>query len=129
MHLRKTQQLARAAFTLMELLIVVAIIVVLAGVGGAILLPRLEETKVKAAKVQAKNIASACEQYAVDNGDYPQSVDALVQPDAEGNAPRMEQGAILDPWGQRYQIGAPRTQGGKPTVFTQHGGKTISSSD
>src|ERR1700730_5107515 len=70
----------RMAFTLMEMLVVVAIIVVLAGVGGAYLIGQLNEAKVNTAKIKAQNISNAVDQFYVDNGQYPtQLTDLLVQ--------------------------------------------------
>ena len=56
MKMRSPSQRAarRVAFTLMEMLVVVAIIVVLAGIGGAYLMGQLERVKVNSATAQAK---------------------------------------------------------------------------
>jgi general secretion pathway protein G len=94
----------RAAFTLMEMLVVVAIIVVLAGVGGAFLLGRLEESKVSAARMQAEVIGKAVREYNLNNGVYPPDLNTLLGKDAEGKGPYLETpDALLDPWGRPYQ--------------------------
>jgi general secretion pathway protein G len=94
----------RAAFTLMEMLVVVAIIVVLAGVGGAYLLGRLEESKISAARMQAEVIGKAVREYNINNGVYPPDLQTLLQKDAEGKGPYIETpDALLDPWGRAYQ--------------------------
>ena len=97
--------LRRAAFTLMEMLVVVAIIVVLAGVGGAYLMGRLDEAKVSAAQAQAKVISGQVKAYQVEhNGMFPQTLEALLQKDADGKGPYFETlDAIKDPWGQQYR--------------------------
>ncbi len=94
----------RAAFTLMEMLVVVAIIVVLAGIGGAYLMAHLEGAKVSAAKIQAKMIASQIKNYAMEhNGVFPQSLEVMMTRDGEGKGPYFEtKDAILDPWGRQY---------------------------
>jgi general secretion pathway protein G len=71
----------RAAFTLMEMLVVVAIIVVLAGVGGAYLIGQLNESKVNTAQIKARNISNAIEMFYVDNSMYPQTLDQLLVQD------------------------------------------------
>jgi len=125
MLVRKSQHLARAAFTLTEMLIVVAIIVVLAGIGGAILIPQLDKAKEQAARVQAKAVAAECEKWYADYDDYPQSVDLLVQGDEKnGNRPRMEPNAIRDPWGNPYVISVDQNTN-KVIVYSEHKGKTF----
>ena len=51
----------------MEMLVVVAIIVVLAGVGGTYLIGQLNESKVSAAERKAKTVGQALEMYNVDH--------------------------------------------------------------
>ena len=107
MKVRKTRQVARAAFTLMEMLIVVAIIVVLAGLSATFLLPALERAKEDAAKTKAVSIASNVERYYLNHGEFPSDLSVLTQPDAElNNAPYMQPDGIIDPWNQRYQLDA-----------------------
>jgi general secretion pathway protein G len=96
--------LRRTAFTLMEMLVVVAIIVVLAGVGGSYLLGRLEESKISAAQMQAKVVGEAVRVYSLNNGGPPGDLTVLLQKDAEGRGPYLERtDAILDPWGRQFQ--------------------------
>jgi general secretion pathway protein G len=95
----------RAAFTLMEMLVVVAIIVVLAGVGGAYLIGQLNESKVNTAKIKAQNISNAIDQFYIDNGQYPtQLTDLLVQNPETKKGPYLKnQDDILSPInGQMY---------------------------
>jgi general secretion pathway protein G len=94
----------RVAFTLMEMLVVVAIIVVLAGVGGAFLMGQLEGAKVSSARAQAKVIGEAAKRYAVEhNGVYPQTLDQMMARDSDGKGPYFETwDALNDPWGRRY---------------------------
>jgi general secretion pathway protein G len=97
--------LRRAAFTLMEMLVVVAIIVVLAGVGGAYLIGQLNESKISAAKAQARVIGQQIEVYTVDhNGNLPPSLDVLLQKDQDGKGPYLKTvDALKDPYGNVYQ--------------------------
>jgi prepilin-type N-terminal cleavage/methylation domain-containing protein len=97
--------LRRAAFTLMEMLVVVAIIVVLAGVGGAYLIGQLNESKISAAKAQARVISQQIEVYTVDhNGNLPPSLDVLLQRDQDGKGPYLKTPeALKDPYGNPYQ--------------------------
>src|ERR1700704_6258140 len=94
----------RAAFTLMEMLVVVAIIVVLAGVGGTYLIGQLNESKVSTAKIKARNVSQACEMYLVDHSSYPQSLDVLIVKDQDGKGPYLKGvDDLKDPWGNPFQ--------------------------
>jgi general secretion pathway protein G len=108
MLLRDTQskrRLAmRAAFTLMELLVVMAIIVIIAGFGGYYVLGRLDDAKITQAIMRAKSIAQALETYKLVEGEYPPNLEALLQP-PNGRAPLLKnREEMFDPWGQQYQI-------------------------
>jgi prepilin-type N-terminal cleavage/methylation domain-containing protein len=61
------------AFTLIELLIVVAIIAILAGIAIPNLLEAQIRSKVSRAKADMRTIATGLEAYHVDNGTYPPS--------------------------------------------------------
>lgn len=97
-------------FTLVEMMLVVAII----GILAALVIPRIagksEEAKETAAMADIKGgIKSAIDQYEVDNGRYPGSLqDLLVQPrNANGwHGPYLDQ-LPTDPWGDAYQYQFP----------------------
>jgi general secretion pathway protein G len=94
----------RLAFTLMEMLVVVAIIVVLAGVGGTYLIGQLNESKVSTAKIKARNVSQACEMYLVDHSQYPGSLELLLQKDQDGKGPYLKGvDDLKDPWGNPFQ--------------------------
>ncbi|HZT80373.1 MAG TPA: type II secretion system protein GspG [Gemmataceae bacterium] len=108
----------RAAFTLMEVLVVMAILVILASVGGVAVFKYLEVSKEKAAKLQIKTIENAVEAYYTDTGDYPQSLQALLQPDENGRT-YLEQKDLTDPWGKPYQYNPQNlSNSGKPIIST-----------
>jgi type II secretory pathway pseudopilin PulG len=103
----------------MEILIVVAIIVVLAGAGTMYLLPRLGEAKDSIAYTKAKQISQAVEIYQKDNGPPP-SLEALTQRQPNGGKALLEIDVILDPWGKVYQYdpAGPMNDGNRPDVWT-----------
>ncbi|GEM_PF-1986577 len=97
--------LVRAAFTLMELLVVMAIIVIIAGFGGYYVLGRLDDAKITQAIMRAKAIANALETYKLNEGDYPESLEALIQQSPSGRQPLLtNRDEMFDPWGKQYQI-------------------------
>jgi len=119
--IRSSRQALRRAFTLMEILIVVAIIVILAGLGGFYLLPQLNKSKEGAAKAKAMTLDTAIQTYVKNNSRAPASVaDLTVQDPENDNKPYVADDAILDPWGQQYVIdpAGPRNKGAKPDVYT-----------
>jgi len=110
----------RAAFTLLEVLIVVAIIVMLAGAGTYYFLQRLEDGKAGTAKAQAMALAAAAEQYYANNGEFPGSLQALTQPQPNGGGAFFGPDKLLDPWKKQYMYSAQgeHNGGNKPDVWT-----------
>jgi len=119
-QLASTSALARAAFTLMEMLIVVAIIVALAGLGGFYFIGTFSKSKEKMAQAQATEIAKAVETYYVDHQDYPTNLALLLQKGEKGGPYLKRADALQDPWGAEYQFQMVTTESGAtvPKVFT-----------
>jgi len=117
------RRMVRAGFTLMELLVVVAILVVLAGTGGVIYMNYLEGAKEDVARTQVQELTHAVEAYRIRYGEYPQSLAALTQPGPDGKA-TLEPNALVDPWMRPYQYnpqGSHHPTTGKPDIWS--GGK------
>ncbi len=104
----------RAAFTLMEMMLVLAIIAILIAIGAVTLGEVDENAKFTAAEAQMGTLKTAIIQYKTNNRAMPPSLEALVTPPA--NARRklklVKEEAIIDPWGSKYQY---RTPGRKNT--------------
>src|SRR4051794_8258838 len=101
---RLTRRATRRAFTLMEMLIVVAIIVILAGVGTFYILPQFTKAKEDTARIRAYNVSKAMQAYYKDHDTWPGDLSALPQKDDQGNGPYMGADGLLDPWGKQYQV-------------------------
>jgi general secretion pathway protein G len=115
----------RAGFSLLEVLVVVAIIVMLAGVGGYYVLQRYGEAQESRALLDARRIAESCKQYQLKTGEMPGNLQILTQP-VNGDAPLEK--TVRDPWGKDYQM---QVDGfGNPVVSTTSPrGKAITSAD
>ena len=68
----------RGGFTLIELMVVMAIIVILAGIGTAMYTNSLKRSKEAVLKEDLFRMRDAIDQYYADKNKYPASLDALV---------------------------------------------------
>lgn len=105
-------------FTLVELLVVMAILVLLAGVVGPRVLNYLGSSKSKAAKVQIEALATSLELFHIDVGRYPSTSEglrALVAKPASAavwNGPYLKKSEVpVDPWGRDFVYAAPGKRG------------------
>lgn len=95
-------------FTLLELLVVVAIIGVLAGYVGPRYFAQIGKSEVNTARAQIDALEKALDQYRLDVGKYPPTeagLSALLQ--APGNEPKwagpyLKKALPPDPWGRPY---------------------------
>jgi general secretion pathway protein G len=108
----------QTGFTLLELLVVLGIIAMLAGLVGPQVMKHMGESKVKAAKVQIEDLAQTLDMYKLDVGSYPtsdQGLNALIEsPDGaqRWNGPYLRKSKIpLDPWQQEYHYTSPGEHG------------------
>lgn len=109
-------------FTLIELMVVIIILGLLAGLVLPRIIGREEEAKVSASKVQIKAFESALDGFKLDNGFYPatdQGLEALIKKPESGRIPeKWREGGYLkparvpkDPWGKDYLYFSPGNEG------------------
>ncbi len=109
-----------AGFTLIEILIVVVIIGILAGLIVPRVMDRPDQARVVAAKSDIAAIMNALKLYKLDNGIYPASQQGLAalikKPEGDGTPQNWKSGGYLerlpkDPWGTDYQYLNPGVHG------------------
>jgi general secretion pathway protein G len=100
-------------FTLLELLVVVAIIGLLAAFVGPRLFGNVSKSEVTTAKAQIEAFSRALESYRLDTGKFPDTatgLQALVTKPADAarwNGPYLQKDVPLDPWGHPYVYQSP----------------------
>ena len=116
--MKHTKNRTETGFTLLELLVVLGIISMLAGLVGPKVMKHMGDAKVKAAKVQIAELGQALEMYKLDVDKYPtssQGLSALVEsPDSakRWNGPYLGKSKVpVDPWQQEYHYVSPGEHG------------------
>lgn len=110
---------AKAAFTLMEMMLVLAIIALLIAIGAVTLGEVDENAKFTAAEAQISTLRTAVVQYKTMNRTLPPSLDALVNP--PGNARKrklVKEEAIIDPWNNKYLYRSPGKNGTAYDIYS-----------
>lgn len=116
--MRKIRLRDERGFTLLELLVVLAIMGMLAAIIAPTVIKYLGTSRTKTAKVQIENVMQGLELFRVDVGRYPtqqEGLPALVNsaPTAPNwNGPYLKQlSALQDPWGNPYFYQIPGQHG------------------
>lgn len=96
-------------FSLIELLVVLVIMGMLAGLVGPRLFGNVDKAKVKTANTQIKMLKGSLQTYRLDMGAYPSTQDglnALMRKPGNSNfwqGPYLDDQLPSDPWGNAYQ--------------------------
>lgn len=107
---------ADAGFTLVEILVVVIVLGLLAGLVGPRIIGRVSEAKGTTARTQIEMMGTALDSYRLDNGRYPTTQQGLralrTKPTEEPipinwRGPYLRREVPLDPWGRPYEYRSP----------------------
>ena len=104
----------QSGFSLIELLVVLVILGLIAGLVVPNIIGRTEDAKVKAAATTIQRLAMGVEAYYLDNGEVPDRLEHLVNdPGNVSNwtGPYVKASILKDPWGQEYIFRYPGEHG------------------
>lgn len=104
----------QSGFSLMEILIVVGIIAAIMAFAASQIFGGRDQANVRLATTQLESLAAKVEQYRMDTGQLPSSLEALVtNPGASGWLGPYVRAAkdLNDPWGRPVQIRTPGANG------------------
>ncbi len=115
----------KAGYSLLEILIVLAIIALIAALVGPRLFAQLDHAKVTTARVQVRSLETALQTMELDIGRYPtesEGLNLLVEGDrktvAGWNGPYLASGVPMDPWGHPYVYEPPADAAHAPKVHS-----------
>ena len=106
----------RSGFTLLELVVVIIVLGLLAGLVAPQIIGRLSDAKSTTARTQIELLSVALDGYRLDNGGYPTTEQGLAalrdkptRPPVPSNwrGPYLRKAVPLDPWGRAYLYKAP----------------------
>jgi general secretion pathway protein G len=116
----KGNSMKNQGFTLLEMLVVLVIIGMLAGLVGPRLFTQVDASKVQTAKTQIKMLKGSLEAMRLNIGRFPtadEGLNLLRNPPADEKikplwkGPYLDEAVPLDPWNKPYQYGIPGGDG------------------
>ena len=126
---RSLRHAVQAGFTLLEILVVLVIIGLLAGLVGPRLLSQLDRAKITTAETQIRMLKGALETMRLDLGRFPSAEEGLAlltTPPADGalrqrwRGPYLDGQVPIDPWVNPYQCD-PRGRDTNPFALYSFG--------
>ncbi|MGF1605621.1 MAG: type II secretion system major pseudopilin GspG [Rhodothalassiaceae bacterium] len=125
--MRRRRVDARAGYSLVEILVVIAIIAVLATLVGPRLFNQLDRGKAVTAKTQVRMLRTSLDTLRLDLGRYPteqEGLQLLVEPPSDPQlrsvwfGPYLDGQLPTDPWGYPYRYRPPESSNDVAEVFS-----------
>jgi len=98
---------ARAGFTLIEMLVVIIVIGLLAGLVGPRILGRVSEAKTATARTQIELLGLALDNYRLDNGSYPTTEQGLAA---------LQEKPVREPAASNWRANTPVSEPSPPLI-------------
>ena len=124
-HQRSTRQSIQSGFTLIEIMVVIVILAILAGLVVPKVVGQSDKARVKTTETALATVSNALDMYKVDNSRYPttaQGLEALTTPPADAkNYPEggyIKGGYPTDGWENEMQYVAPGSEGRPYDLFS-----------
>ncbi|MFT7413124.1 MAG: general secretion pathway protein G [Paraglaciecola sp.] len=101
------KQKRQVGFSMIELLVVLVILGLLAGLVGPQFFGKVDSAKIRTAETQVKMFKMALQTYRLDMGNYPSALDDLSTAPANvrnyWDGPYLDEKMPKDPWNNNYQ--------------------------
>lgn len=124
-RVRQALKKARPGYSLMEILVAVAIIATLATIVAPRLFGQLDRSRVTAAETQIRMLETALDTMRLDIGRYPSEQEglALLRAPTDGvtatwAGPYLDESVPTDPWGNAYRYRPAATSADRGQVFS-----------
>ncbi len=111
-------QSAKGGFSLAELMVVIVIIGLLATLVVPNVVSALKRAFGGKTKADIMSLSAGLNEYYINNGSWPDSLEALVTPDENGYTYLAQKSIPLDPWKNEYQYEPPYAGETTPRVYT-----------
>ncbi|MBI4878237.1 MAG: type II secretion system protein GspG [Planctomycetes bacterium] len=107
-------------FSLMELMVVIAILGILSTIVVRNVMPLLDKGKINATRASIEALKSAVNNYYMNNNRLPDTIELVTQPDPKNlDEPYIEDtGALFDSWENPFDY---KVEGGRKFVITSFG--------
>ncbi|MFH0944080.1 MAG: type II secretion system protein GspG [Planctomycetota bacterium] len=117
---RRTERTSERGFSLMELMVVIAILGILSTIVVTNVIPMLAKGKVNAAKTSIDSLKGAVTTYHMNNNRLPETLQVLTQPDQNYfNEVYIEnESTLIDPWGNAFDY---KPEGGRKFEILSYG--------